>query len=94
MPKINEIVKGANSLSLGISIVVAIFLGIGLGYMLRKFTGVGFLFWVGVVFGILAAILNVYKAYQAQLNSLNELQNDPKYKDLKYQEDKEEDDEK
>ncbi|ASM34770.1 arginine biosynthesis bifunctional protein ArgJ [Campylobacter sputorum subsp. bubulus] len=91
MSKTNEIIKGANALSLGISMVVAVFLGIGLGYLLKKFTGIGFLFWIGVGFGIIAAILNVYKAYKTQLSSLDELKNDPKYKNLKYEEDKEDD---
>lgn len=89
MSKANEFIRGANALSLGIAMVVAIFLGIGIGYLLKKFTGIDFLFWIGVAFGIFAAILNVYKAYKIQLNSLDELKNDPKYKDLKYQEDKE-----
>lgn len=48
--------------SLGISIVVAILLGIGLGILLAKIHKV--LFIVGVFFGICAAGLNIYKSYK------------------------------
>lgn len=90
MSKTNDIIRGANALSLGISMIIAVFLGIGLGYLLEKFTKISFLFWIGVAFGILAAILNVYKAYKIQLASFDELKNDPKYKNLKFDGDEDE----
>lgn len=90
MSKTNDIIRGANALSLGISMIIAVFLGIGFGYLLEKFTKISFLFWIGVTLGILAAILNVYKAYKIQLASFDELKNDPKYKNLKFNGDKDE----
>ncbi|MBZ7987277.1 AtpZ/AtpI family protein [Campylobacter canadensis] len=48
--------------SLGISIVVAILLGIGLGMLLAKIHKA--LFIVGVFFGLCAAGLNIYRAYK------------------------------
>ena len=90
-PKFKKIVDGANDLSLGISMVVAVLLGIGMGYMLRKWFGYEWLLWFGVFIGISAAFLNVYKAYIKQKKSLDELANDPKYAGRKFDED--EDDE-
>ncbi|BCZ16988.1 Arginine biosynthesis bifunctional protein ArgJ [Helicobacter sp. NHP19-003] len=81
-PKFKPVVEGANALSLGISIVVAILLGIGVGYGLVKLTGIVWLFWLGVAWGVGAAILNVYKAYKQTKKELDELANDPKYKPL------------
>ncbi|CCM11081.1 AtpZ/AtpI family protein [Helicobacter heilmannii] len=79
-PKFKPVVEGANALSLGISIVVALLLGIGAGYGLVKLTGLAWLFWLGVIWGVGAAILNVYKAYKQTKKELDELANDPKYK--------------
>ena len=79
-PKLKKVVEAADGLSLGISMVVAVLMGVGLGYMMRQWTGIGWLFWVGVFWGIAAAILNVYKAYAKQKASLDELANDPRYK--------------
>ena len=54
---LNKIVRGADALSLGISIVVAILIGVGLGIWLKKLTGSTTIFIVCVIFGVLAAIL-------------------------------------
>lgn len=78
-PKLKKIVDAADGLSLGISIVVAVLLGVGIGVGLKSVFGYGWLFWLGVFWGIAAAILNVYKAYKKQKASLDELANDPKY---------------
>lgn len=67
---LNKIVRGADALSLGISIVVAILIGVGLGIWLKKLTGSTTIFIVCVIFGILAAILNVYKSFKMLQNSL------------------------
>jgi len=83
-PKFKKIVMGADSLSLGISIVVAVLLGVGIGLLLKNLTGYGWLLWVGVVWGVGAAILNVYKAYEKQKKELDELANDPRYRNKKY----------
>ena len=78
-PKIKPIIEAADSLSLGISIVVAIIIGVGLGLLLRSITGIGWLLWVGVFIGIAAAILNIYKAYSKQYKEFEELAKEPRY---------------
>ena len=78
-PRIKPIIEAADSLSLGISMVVAVAMGVGIGYLLRRFTGIGWLFWVGVAIGIAAAILNVYKAYSKQYKEYEELAKEPRY---------------
>ncbi|BDR27374.1 hypothetical protein HSHS1_01350 [Helicobacter suis HS1] len=47
-PKFKPVVEGANTLSLGISIVVALLLGVGIGYGLVRLTKISWLFWLGV----------------------------------------------
>lgn len=78
-PRIKPIIEAADSLSLGISMVVAVIMGVGIGYLLRSLTGIGWLFWVGVAIGIAAAILNVYKAYSKQYKEYEELAKQPRY---------------
>lgn len=58
--------KGINGASLGISIVVAVLMGIGIGILLKNYFEKDWLLWVGVVWGIAAAILNIYKMYQQE----------------------------
>ena len=79
-PKLRPIIKGANGLSLGISIVVAILLGIGAGILMQKIFGVFWVLFLGVAWGIAAAVLNVYKVYKAELRDFEKIANDPKYK--------------
>ncbi len=90
-PKMKKVVDAADGLSLGISMVVAILMGVGLGYLMRQWFGYGWLFWLGVFWGIAAAILNVYKAYAKQKASLDELAEDPRYKRRTFDEDDEDD---
>ncbi len=90
-PKYAKIVEGAEQLSLGISIVVAILIGVWLGYMMEKWFGYRWLFWLGVFWGVAAAILNIYKAYLKQKKELDELKNDPRYKNYTPKDDKDED---
>lgn len=90
-PKFKKIVDAADGLSLGISMVVAVLIGIGIGIGLQKLTGAFWTLWIGVVIGIGAAVLNVYKAYEKQKRSLDELANDPKYRYKKEQQAKKED---
>ena len=78
-PRIKPIIEAADSLSLGISMVVAVLMGVGIGYLLRKWTDIGWLFWLGVAIGITAAILNVYKAYSKQYKVFEELAKQPRY---------------
>jgi len=79
-PKYKKIIEGADALSLGISIVVAILIGVGLGILMRSLFGYDWLLWLGVFWGVGAAILNIYKAYIRQKKELEELAKDPKYK--------------
>ena len=90
-PKLKKIVTAADGLSLGISMVVAVLLGVGLGMLMKNLFGLPWLFWVGVFWGVAAAILNVYKAYEKQKKSLDELANDPRYRHRKYDDDDEDD---
>lgn len=78
-PRFKNIVDAAEGLSLGISMVVAVLFGVGIGWLLRDWTGIGWLFWLGVFWGIAAAVLNVYKAYRKQKRELDKLANDPRY---------------
>jgi len=90
-PKLKKIVVAADGLSLGISMVVAVLLGVGLGLLMKSIFEIPWLLWVGVFWGVAAAILNVYKAYEKQKKSLDELANDPRYRHRKY-DDSDEDD--
>ena len=44
-PRLKPIVEGAETLSLGISMVVAVLIGVALGIGLKKWTGIGWLLW-------------------------------------------------
>jgi F0F1-type ATP synthase assembly protein I len=90
-PRIKPIIEAADSLSLGLSMVVAVLMGVGIGWLLRRLTDVGWLFWVGVAIGILAAILNVYKAYLKQYKAYEELAKEPRYAIKKQLQDNEDD---
>ncbi len=79
-PKYKKIIEGAEALSLGISIVVAILIGVGIGYWLKNLFGQIWLLWVGVFIGVAAALLNIYKAYEKQKRELDELSKNPRYK--------------
>lgn len=88
-PKYGKLIEGAEQLSLGISIVVAILIGIGLGMLMSDWFNTPWLLWVGVSWGVGGAILNVYKAYKKNVASLDELKDDVRYK--KYQQQKDDD---
>jgi len=87
-PKFKKVVDAADGLSLGISMVVAVLIGVAIGLGLRNLTGAGWTLWIGVFIGIGAAILNVYKAYAKQKKSLDELAKDPRYTYKKEQQEK------
>ena len=90
-PKLKKIVVAADGLSLGISMVVAVLLGVGLGLLLKNLFDTPWLLWLGVFWGVGGAVLNVYKAYEKQKKSLDELADDPRYRHQKY-DDSDEDD--
>ncbi|TLE16477.1 AtpZ/AtpI family protein [Helicobacter apodemus] len=78
-PKYKDALLAYSNATLGISMVVAVLIGVGVGYGLKWLFGYSWLFWLGVVWGILAAILNVYKAYKSQKREFDALSKDPKY---------------
>lgn len=80
---LNGLVKSANYLSLGISIVVAIFLGSFIGYLAYKKSGMQLFLWIGVFIGIAAAFMNIYKIYKISIRNFDDLQNSVKYKNFK-----------
>ncbi|MEN4052995.1 MULTISPECIES: AtpZ/AtpI family protein [Sulfurimonas] len=92
-PRVKPIIEAADSLSLGISMVVAVIIGVGIGWLLKNVTGVAWTFWIGVFIGIAAAILNVYKAYSKQYKEFEELSKQPRYAIKKKIDDDEDDDE-
>jgi len=79
-PKHQGKLQALDNMSLGISIAVAIALGVGIGLLLKEWTGYTWTLWIGVFWGIAAAILNVYKAYVKAKKDLDKLAQDPKYK--------------
>ncbi|MEA3374075.1 MAG: AtpZ/AtpI family protein [Campylobacterota bacterium] len=92
-PRIKPIIEGAESLSLGISMVVAVLIGVGMGLLLRSWTGVSWTLWIGVAIGIAAAFLNVFKAYSKQYKAFQDLAKEPRYAIKKKLEDDDEVDE-
>lgn len=92
-PKVRKVIEGAEQLSLGISMVVAILIGVGFGLLMRSWFGYEWLLWLGVFWGIAAAILNVFKAYKKQVKNFDELKDDVRYEKYKPKKDDDEDDE-
>lgn len=71
-PKYRGALEGLSNLSLGISMVVAVAIGVGLGILMQNFFESVWGLVVGIVWGIAAAVMNVYKAYKKQLKDLDE----------------------
>ena len=83
-PRIKPIIEGVDSLSLGVSMVVAVLMGVGIGIGLQKLFDAQWVLWIGVFIGVSAAILNVFKAYKKQMREFEELKkNNPRYQDQK-----------
>jgi ATP synthase protein I len=80
MAKIKKTIEGAEKLSLGISIVIAILMGIGIGIWLKNTFHQSWLFWLGVFWGVAAAILNIKKEYDKLKKDLDSLKDNPEYK--------------
>ncbi len=72
-PKYKKLVEHVDSVSLGISIVVAVLMGVGIGVLLKNWTGQTWFLWIGVFLGVSAAVLNVYKAYKKQVREFDEI---------------------
>ncbi|MCK9372964.1 MAG: AtpZ/AtpI family protein [Sulfuricurvum sp.] len=90
-PRIKPIIEGAESLSLGISMVVAVLIGVAIGLGLKKLFGIDWLLWIGVAIGIAAAFMNVFKAYSKQYKEFEKLAKDPRYNMGKKQDDDDDD---
>lgn len=90
-PRIKPIIEAADNLSLGISMVVAVVMGVGIGYLIKSMTGIAWTMWIGIFIGIAAAILNVFKAYQKQKEMYEDLAKEPRYAMKKQLEDNEDD---
>ncbi|MBL0709244.1 MAG: AtpZ/AtpI family protein [Sulfurimonas sp.] len=90
-PKYAKVIEGADGLSLGISIVVAILMGIGAGLLMRSAFGYDWLLWLGVFWGVGGAVMNIYKAYKKQVESYAEFKDDVRYKKYENQYDDDED---
>ncbi|GEM_PF-2682319 len=73
-----KVVKAADGLSLGISVVVSVLIGTGLGFWCMKSFGSVWFLVGGVLLGVASAINCVYKAYKAQVASYEEFSKDPK----------------
>ena len=78
-PRIKPIIEAADTLSLGISMVVAVLMGVGIGLLLKRWSGESWSFWIGVFIGVAAALLNVYKAYSKQYKEFEELAKQDRY---------------
>ncbi|RXJ88114.1 AtpZ/AtpI family protein [Arcobacter sp. CECT 8985] len=78
-PKHEGKLRALDNLSLGISLVAAVGLGFAAGYGLKHLFGYDWLLWLGLFWGICAAILNVYKAYKRAQKEFEGLENDPRY---------------
>lgn len=78
-PRLKPIIEGAETLSLGISMVVAVLIGVAIGLGLKKLTGITWLLWIGIAIGLGAAFLNVFKAYSKQYKEFEKLSKDPRY---------------
>lgn len=90
-PRIKPIIEAADTLSLGISMVVAVLMGVGIGWLLKSLTGIGWTFWIGVFIGIAAAFLNIYKAYSKQYKVMQDLAKEPRYAIKKQMQDDDDD---
>jgi F0F1-type ATP synthase assembly protein I len=90
--KIGKTVEGAEKLSLGISIVVAILMGIGIGIWMKKTFHQSWLLWLGVFWGVAAAIMNIRIEYKKLKKQFDSIKDNPEYKNYKIKKKDEEDD--
>jgi len=90
-PRLKPVIEGAESLSLGISMVVAVLIGVAIGLGLKSVTGMTWTLWIGVAIGIAAAFLNVFKAYSKQYKEFEELAKERRYRVKEHLEDDDDD---
>ena len=72
MGKVREKIEWAEKLSLGISVVVAILLGVGLGIWLKNLFGQWWWVLIGSFWGVAAAYQNLKRAYLKVKKELDE----------------------
>jgi len=85
--KIGKTIEGAEKLSLGISIVVAILMGIGIGVWMKNTFHKNWLLWLGVFWGVAAAIMNIRIEYKKLKKEMDEIANSPQYKNYNIKKD-------
>ena len=78
-PKHQDKLKALDNLSLGISMVVSVALGVGIGMLMKSWTGYSWPLFLGIFWGVAAAFLNVYRAYKRSVKEFEDLENDPRY---------------
>jgi ATP synthase protein I len=78
-PKHRDKIEALDSLSVGISMVAAIVIGVLVGLGLKSLTGYTWTLWIGIFWGIAAAIVNVYRAYKRAQKVYDGMENDPRY---------------
>jgi len=76
--KLGKTVEGAEKLSLGISVVVAILMGIGLGIWMKNTFNEWWLLWLGVFWGVSAAIMNIRIEYKKLKKEYEEVEKEYK----------------
>lgn len=89
--KMKKTIEGAEKLSLGISIVVAVLMGIGIGIWMKNTFHQAWLLWLGVFWGVAAAILNIKKEYDKLKKDLDTLKDNPEFKNYQINRKKDED---
>lgn len=78
-PKHKSKLVALDYLSLGISIVASVIIGTFFGIFLKNMTGYNWFLFVGIFWGIMAAILNIYRAYKRAQKEYEGMENDPRY---------------
>ncbi len=78
-PKHRDKIEALDSLSVGISMVAAIVIGVLVGLGLKSLTGYTWTLWLGIFWGIAAAGVNVYRAYKRAQKVYDGMENDPRY---------------
>ena len=71
--------------------LVAVVIGVALGVGLKTLFGYEWLLYLGIFWGVAAAVLNFVKAYKKLRREMNELQENPRYKMAQKQPDDDED---
>ena len=78
MGKLKKTIEGDEKLSLGISIVVAILMGIGIGVWMKNTFHQNWLLWLGVFWGVGAAIMNIRIEYKKLKKEFSEIEKEYK----------------